>query len=160
MAQPRRHGSGDGMDGQGDVAGDDGIGRLGGGSAGRDDDIETGVLSQGLTDCGAKAAAQTVAKDGGAHTREGEADTADLMRRRCRGGTNHTRGTLNPPGADCCEAASAAEDSRPRGRGHRGGAGVRRLRPLRRRALSTARPPGVDMRVMNPWVLRAYFFLG
>jgi hypothetical protein len=37
---------------------------------------------------------------------------------------------------------------------HRVGAGVRRLRPLRRRALSTWRPPGVAMRMRKPCVLR------
>ena len=33
---------------------------------------------------------------------------------------------------------------------HRTGAGVRRLRPLRRRRLRTRTPPGVDMRARNP----------
>jgi hypothetical protein len=31
---------------------------------------------------------------------------------------------------------------------------------LRRRAFRTWRPPGVDIRMRNPWVLRRYFFLG
>ena len=62
-----------------------------------------------------------------------------------------------PSGTDGGKATSPTQAM---SRDHRVGAGVRRLRPLRRRALSTWRPPGVDMRMRNPWVLRRYFFLG
>jgi hypothetical protein len=66
------------------------------------------------------------------------------------------RGT-QPSGPDRGKATSPTQAM---SRDHRGGAGVRRLRPLRRRALRTWRPPGVDMRMRNPCVLRRYFFLG
>jgi len=48
--------------------------------------------------------------------------------------------------------ASAAAKAKPAV--HRGAAGVRRLRPLRRRAFSTCLPPGVAMRARKPCVLR------
>ena len=51
----------------------------------------------------------------------------------------------------CSEAAPPAQAVPPV---HRGPVGVRRLRPLRRRALRTCRPPGVDIRMRNPCVLR------
>jgi hypothetical protein len=42
----------------------------------------------------------------------------------------------------------------------RGPVGVSRCRPLKRRAFRTLRPPGLAMRMRNPWVLRRYAFLG
>ena len=102
-------------------------------------------------------AAEEVAADGRAQTHQREADPGNLEP--IAGELDaHTvgRGT-QPSGPDRGKATSPTQAM---SRDHRGGAGVRRLRPLRRRALRTWRPPGVDMRMRKPCVLRRYFFLG
>src|SRR5207253_1891683 len=49
----------------------------------------------------------------------------------------------------------------PRGyRARRLAVGVSRRRPLRRRALMTLTPPGLDMRARNPWTLTRWRFFG
>ena len=57
------------------------------------------------------------------------------------------------PLADGGEGPRPAEAMTPLHRdAHRTGAGVSCLRPFRRRALITCRPPGVDIRIRKPWV--------
>jgi len=104
-----------------------------------------------------QAAAEQVALNGRAHPHQRVAHAGHLevvaSKLRSHPGCGAARSR-----APHCGKATSPLQAMPRD--HRGGAGVRRLRPLRRRALSTWRPPGVDIRMRNPCVLRRYFFFG
>jgi hypothetical protein len=105
----------------------------------------------------AQPAADAIPLDGAGHGRDGEPEPGAFAPVARRLDPDHPGPAHAPPGTHCGEAPTPTEPAPFR---QRGPVGVRRFRPFRRRALSTLRPPGVDIRARNPWVLRRYAFLG
>lgn len=132
-------------------------GHLARGSGQTHNKVESGARHQKWGDRGTKPSLRAITLDRSAGARDGESHSRRHLGSFNRPKAKHTRTALTASFSHRGNPASPGKAMPPV---HRVGAGVRRLRPLRRRAFSTWRPPGVDMRIRNPCVLRRYFFLG
>ena len=105
----------------------------------------------------AEPAADPIPLDGASHAWNRESEARLVTSVGSGLDTDRTGPSNAPPRAHGGKAPMASQPAAAR---QRGPVGVRCFRPLRRRALSTLRPPGVDIRIRKPWVLRRYAFLG
>jgi hypothetical protein len=101
--------------------------------------------------CSTHDAARPVALHGGASTEHGKpgAENVETI-----GHHSHAYETLAAFDARATDGGEPAASAQAMAAVHPVFAGVKRFRPLRRRALRTCLPPGVAMRTRKPCVLR------